>query len=83
MDDTANARRAVIGRWKEQRGCKTCGNKSLKSFQLDLDHRDPKLKSFGIARRDKLAGQSWSTIKKEISKCDILCKNCHALKTHS
>lgn len=81
--ERAATRRAVIARWKERKGCSCCGDKTLRGFQMDLDHRDPANKEFGLGRRDKLGALAWITIKEELAKCDILCKNCHALKTHN
>jgi hypothetical protein len=27
-------------------------------------------------------GFSWAAIKKEIAKCDVVCSNCHRVRTH-
>jgi hypothetical protein len=27
-------------------------------------------------------GFSWAAIKKEISKCEVVCANCHRIRTH-
>ena len=79
--ELAKVRRSVIGRYKEIKGCKECGGK-FHSFQLDLDHRDQTQKLFTFGPRWMLL-QAWSKVKAEVFKCDVLCKNCHALKTYS
>jgi hypothetical protein len=47
---------------------------------MDFDHRDPTKKSFAIGHallvsRPKLIA--------EIEKCDVVCANCHALRTYA
>lgn len=49
-------------------------------FVFDWDHRDPSLKSFTIS--DKKHGVSRDALLAEIAKCDLRCKNCHAIRTH-
>lgn len=47
---------------------------------LDFDHKDENEKDFNISKMVG-NGYSWSTIKKEITKCDIRCANCHRKRT--
>lgn len=57
--------------------CMDCGVK-YPPVCMDFDHRDPTLKTFNIAtgatRRRELVIQ-------EIAKCDIVCANCHRIRT--
>ena len=54
--------------------CVICGyNKCV--WALDLHHRDPKTKSFGIGARGYT--RSWDAVKKEADKCSLVCANCH------
>lgn len=47
---------------------------------IDWDHRDPNDKTFTIAY---MVGRTkWERIEQEIAKCDAVCRNCHALRTH-
>ena len=47
---------------------------------IDWDHRNPLQKSFTISH---MVGKApWQTIAEEIAKCDAVCRNCHALRTH-
>jgi len=46
-------------------------------FVMDFDHRENK--NFTIS--EKLTQLSLSSIKREISKCDIVCSNCHRIRT--
>lgn len=54
--------------------CQKCGyNKCNKA--LDFHHINSKEKEFGISSRYNWA---WEKIKKEIDKCILVCRNCHA-----
>lgn len=54
-------------------GCIICGEKSL--CCLDFHHLDKSSKEFGIS--NMISGYSIEKIKNEISKCIIVCSNCH------
>ena len=47
---------------------------------IDFDHRDPQLKSFQIS--DMIGRVKCSVLIEEMAKCDAVCRNCHALRTH-
>jgi hypothetical protein len=58
--------------------CNRCGwSGNLSVF--DFHHKNPKLKDFGPSS-DELANKSWSLVKKELDKCELLCANCHRLE---
>jgi len=52
--------------------CNVCGEENI--FKLTFHHRDPSEKEFEIG---EILKNRWSTIIKELDKCDILCQNCH------
>ena len=54
--------------------CEVCGYSKC-VWALDLHHRDPKTKSFGIGARGYT--RSWDAVKKEADKCVLVCANCH------
>ena len=55
--------------------CEQCGySKSLRA--LTFHHRDPEYKSFHLNVRI-LSQRSMKSILEELSKCDLLCFNCH------
>lgn len=58
--------------------CTDCGYSNL--LALDFDHRDPTDKQFNITTCAR-KGYSWDKIVTEVAKCDIVCKNCHAIRT--
>lgn len=59
--------------------CADCGN-SFHPYAMDFDHRDFKSKSANIS--DMIAkSRPWALIMEEIAKCDIVCANCHRLRT--
>lgn len=59
--------------------CQRCGFEHLAA--LDFHHVDPTLKEFrlsdAIVRTKKY---TWEQIVSEVEKCELLCKNCHAIE---
>lgn len=62
---------------KEASGCVDCG--ITNHIMLDFDHL--KDKKYNISRMIH-DGFSWKAIKKEIEKCEVVCANCHRVRTH-
>ena len=55
--------------------CTMCGyNKNLSA--LHFHHINPKLKSFTVSQRE-IANRSLKILSEEVSKCTLLCSNCH------
>ncbi len=61
------------------KSCKICGVSDPRV--LEFDHIDSTTKSFTIARGISSLLLSWPKILVEIEKCQILCANCHKIKT--
>jgi hypothetical protein len=57
--------------------CKDCNTTDPRV--LEFDHLGDK--SFNVSRAVSGSTRSWETILKEISKCDIVCANCHRIRT--
>ena len=59
--------------------CKDC-DKKYDPVCMDFDHLDPseKVAAIAVMVRNNL---SIDTIKKEIEKCEVVCANCHRLRT--
>ena len=62
---------------KVSRGCHDCGyNKD--GTALQFDHlRDKKANISNMIRSD----YSWNSILEEMCKCEVVCANCHAIRT--
>jgi hypothetical protein len=58
--------------------CMDCGIK-YPPYVMDFDHVRGE-KEFTIAR--KAHGRTVETLLNEISKCEIVCSNCHRIRTH-
>jgi hypothetical protein len=58
--------------------CQQCGYDKPIYSAYDFHHRDPKQKDFTISHSNR----GFEFLKKEVDKCDLLCKNCHA-EVHS
>lgn len=59
--------------------CQDCGIKDPRVLQFD--HLPEHKKEFGVAAAIARQTFSWTKIQKEIDKCQILCANCHMIKT--
>jgi len=62
---------------KESNSCIDCGT-SYHYSQMDFDHLEGKKQT--IARLAN-SEASIKTIKQEIAKCELVCSNCHRLRT--
>jgi 5-methylcytosine-specific restriction endonuclease McrA len=60
------------------KSCEFCGYTDYRA--LEFDHIDPKTKTIGISKAVSDTW-SWENILNEIEKCQILCANCHKVKT--
>ena len=64
---------------KQSTPCKVCGVR-FNPHAMEFDHRDPDLKYKNISVLVG-TGADIEVLKEEISKCDILCSNCHQIRT--
>ena len=63
----------------EQSECKDCGIRDPRLF--DFDHMPEYEKLFDISRAVGGSTRSWNSIFLEIQKCEIVCANCHRIRT--
>lgn len=74
-------RRKEVKAWldnlKSQKSCLNCGEKRIQVLQFH--HLDPSKKDINISMASN-RGWSIKRIEKEISKCIILCANCHLIE---
>ena len=71
-----------VRRVKKQSGCSQCGYKEHYAA-LHFDHIDPTTKHHQA--KGSAFHNLWSIkrLKAELRKCQILCANCHAIKTYN
>ena len=63
---------------KKQRGCVDCGyNAHAVALQFDHINGNKKDSVSNLIRSD----YAWKTILEEINKCEVVCANCHAIRT--
>ncbi len=60
--------------------CADCGEK-YPPCVMDFDHRRAEEKNFSIG--PSVTNKGFSEIMAEIEKCDVVCANCHRLRTFS
>lgn len=70
--------RAYVQAIKVERGCADCGYNAHPAA-LDFDHLPGHLKAGKLA--SMACGSSMKTIHAEIDKCDVVCANCHRIRT--
>lgn len=61
--------------------CTDC-NQSFPPYVMDFDHLDSNRKIDGVSKITR-SGLSKEKILIEISKCDVVCSNCHRIRTHN
>ena len=59
--------------------CFDCGLK-FHPAAMDFDHREGEIKSFNLGR---LSNWNKKTLMIEVEKCDIVCANCHRIRTYN
>lgn len=78
-NDARYSRTRAILEESKNKPCMDCGIQ-YPFYVMQFDHRDPTLKLFSLGR------EAWKysveKIKTEIDKCDVVCSNCHAERTH-
>ena len=58
--------------------CADCKNSDPRV--LEFDHLDPSIKNYSISQ---MGSYSLKKLKEEISKCEVVCANCHRIRTAS
>lgn len=76
--DRRSVVRKHIQMTKELTPCMDCGV-NYPYYVMDFDHRPGEVKSFTIAYVAK--DMTLDKVKEEISKCDIVCANCHRIRS--
>ena len=64
---------------KMQRGCADCGY-NAHGVALQFDHMDGFDKKNSVSNLIR-SDYGWDTIMAEIDKCEVVCANCHAIRT--
>jgi hypothetical protein len=77
--DRRAPRQAYVDKIKAESGCMDCGLHPEYSQVLEFDHRPDENKLFHIS--DRMASGTMEDLIAEIAKCDIVCANCHRVRT--
>lgn len=73
-------KRLRVNALKEASPCSDC-KIFYPCYVMDYDHRNPADKLIGVAGLVS-RGNKWERIEAEIAKCDLVCANCHRIRTH-
>lgn len=71
----ANAKR--LSDYKLEQGCNDCGY-AAHPAALEFDHLPEYEKEFTISAK---TSYNWGRLQSEIDKCEVVCANCHAVRT--
>lgn len=72
-------RRSLLNEIKLESGCVDCGYDAHPAA-LDFDHLPDKEKLFGLG---SALTRKLSAVLAEIDKCEVVCANCHRIRTHT
>lgn len=75
--ERADLKRKAIADYKVEKGCVDCGYNAHHAA-LEFDHLPEYDKVKSVA---SLMYNSWEIIWAEIAKCEIVCSNCHSIRT--
>ena len=69
----------MLVEYLSERTCIDCGNDDWRV--LEFDHLPEYTKKFDISKAIAGSTRSWNSILKEIEKCEVICANCHRIRT--
>jgi hypothetical protein len=69
--------RQKIYNYKESQPCVDC-NLNYPYYVMQFDHRPEETKLFNVSA---ISSNKWETVWAEILKCDVVCANCHSIRT--
>jgi hypothetical protein len=58
--------------------CADCGG-TFPPYVMDFDHLEDAIKKFNVGVTKKY---NWEETLREIAKCELVCANCHRIRTH-
>ncbi len=70
-------RRSLIATWKLERGCADCGY-DADPVALEFDHLPGAEK---VNKVSAMVNMRLDTLIEEMEKCDVVCSNCHRIRT--
>jgi hypothetical protein len=76
--DAQKQRDAQEIRATKEKPCADCGGE-FPYYVMDFDHRDGEVKLFDVSKGMLSLGRA--KVLAEIAKCDIICANCHRIRT--
>lgn len=73
----SRVRRRWLSYIKKKMGCMDCGY-NTHGCALDFDHRPGTVKKFNVCQHPT---RSVAGLRAEMAKCDVVCANCHRVRT--
>ncbi len=72
----ARSNQSLMKDLKDRKECADC-KRTFRYYQMDFDHRGQKTAGVNVLRQ-----KSKDVVISEIEKCDLVCLNCHRIRTH-
>jgi hypothetical protein len=70
---------AAVRKIKEETPCTDCGN-NFPYYVMDFDHLSDKEYELSLMITQ---GYGMEKVQREIDKCELVCSNCHRIRTHN
>ena len=64
----------------KERPCTDCGQR-YPHYVMEFDHVDGHIDGDGKHNVSGLTSQRWSVVTTELAKCEVVCANCHRIRT--
>jgi len=77
---SADKKTEELRQYKLAKGCVDCGY-NAHAEALEFDHLPDSGKLFNIG--EKIGSYSMKKLMEEVAKCEVVCANCHAIRTSS
>ena len=80
--DAKRRRRTELAKKLKSKPCADCGG-SFHFAAMDFDHKNPEEKGYNGNGGRSLLSLSEAKILEEVEKCDLVCANCHRVRTYN
>lgn len=78
---TKRQKKQLVAEIKEEMPCADCGE-YYPHYVTDFDHRPDVVKVASVSSMLTMSF-TWVDIEYEMDKCDLVCSNCHRIRTHT
>ena len=77
---TKRDKKLIVNQVKQETPCADC-SEYYPHYVMDFDHRTDVVKVAAVSAMLNMSF-TWADIESEMDKCDLVCANCHRIRTH-